>query len=96
MGVEKNILKAIEYYKQFVTNKENRSFIKTNAIDEKIYVSKIFYNHYYYPSNNNLGLIYITESDHENLEFAEYYLKEAGFNEYQVSQNNYCFYVNFI
>ena len=62
------------------------------------YILNNITNEHYYQSNNDVGLIYITEKDYFNINLAEKYLKEAGYNEYPFGQNNlglyYQYYVN--
>ena len=42
-----------------------------------------------YRSNNDLGLIFLTEKNFQNIELGEKYIKEAGLNEYPFGQNNF-------
>lgn len=86
--VKRDILKAINYYEKCSINKSSKFVLLSNNDEESIYEEKILYNQYYYQSNNDLGLIYITEKEHINREMAEKYLNEAGLNEYPPGQNN--------
>lgn len=86
-GIEIDISKAICYFtlsssikkKAFSLELSQYAFIDDHDMK----------NNFYYRSNNNLGLIFITEKRFQNIELAEKYIKEAGLNEYPFGQNNY-------
>ena len=95
-GVDKNLEKAIDFYKKCGEKRKYELIYKSNndiSIQEKTKT-----NYHFYQSNNNLGLIYITEPNCRNEKLAEEYLKIAGLNEYPIGQNNlglfYQFYLN--
>lgn len=96
-GVEKDIKKAIEYY---LKSTENHYFQDKSIVEDSDNISQASYksdrnNFNYYRSNNDLGLIYVTEKEFQNKELARKYLQEAGNNEYPFGQNNYGLFYQF-
>lgn len=79
-GVDIDILKAVEYYKKCADTKSYISILNSTDMDLD--------NSCYYRSNNDIGLIYITELQYQNIELASDYIKIAGLNEYPFGQNS--------
>ena len=80
-----NIYKSIQYFLQSI--KIHFDSIETYVHNDKLCLIKNIYNKFYYHSNNDLGLIYITVFN--DLEKAYKYIKEAAFGEYPFGQNNF-------
>ena len=80
-----DIQRAIDYYFKSIQTHYDTALFYNYA--DRYYTFKTIYNHYYYQSNNNLGLIYLTIF--QDFEKASEYIKEAGLNEYPFGQNNY-------
>ena len=77
--------KSIHYFLQSTAIKYEKIRV-VNKIDNFPYY-KWVNNHYYYHSNNDLGLIYFTVF--EDIEKATHFIKLAAFGEYPYGQNNY-------
>ncbi|KAK8849286.1 hypothetical protein M9Y10_018655 [Tritrichomonas musculus] len=80
-----DIASAIKYFMRCIENDVGKE-INFNEYYFS-YVSDLKYNEYLYYACNNLGLIYLTVF--EDVEKATFFIREAGFNEYPVGQNNY-------
>lgn len=89
-----DIQNAIKYYEECALN-HDEIFI---FYDENEWNEDNHINRYYYCSNNDLSLIYLTEKDFLDIAKAEKYLKITVNNEYLFGQNNlglfYEFYSN--
>ncbi|KAK8893003.1 hypothetical protein M9Y10_030259 [Tritrichomonas musculus] len=82
---EKNIYKAIQYLLKCIDIPTGVVELYNSSDGLATYQYKV--NNYYYPSFNDLGLIYLTVF--QDIEKAEKYIKEAGLNEYPFGQNNF-------
>ncbi|KAK8892691.1 hypothetical protein M9Y10_029931 [Tritrichomonas musculus] len=80
-----DIPKAIQYYQKSIEIHYDK--IKTFSNMDSFYTLKNIYNRYFYHSNNNLCLIYITIFN--DIDKATPFIKEAAFGEYPFGQNNF-------
>ena len=93
-GVDRDIDKSIQYYKESCLKKDfvDQNFAFEYNNETTSYFEMNEYNFNYYRSNNDLGLIYLFENDHQKKdnELAEKFLKE-----YPFGQNNYGLFCEF-
>ncbi|KAK8886576.1 spindle assembly checkpoint kinase [Tritrichomonas musculus] len=86
LGVKSDIKKAIEFYQSAAIHENSVKLYDPG----QIFVIDLDENNlFYYPSSNNLGLIYITEFCYENRDSAEKCISNAGMNEYSFGQNTF-------
>ena len=89
-GVNINIQKTIEFYQQSAAMYYNTIKVYDNQDpDDIFFVEEYENNFFFYPSINNLGLIYLTELGYTDQDLAGKYLQKAGLNEYPFGQNNW-------
>ena len=80
-----DINKSIYYYKKCIDIHYGQ--IKMYDLVNHCYIYTEIYNKYFYHSNNDLGLIYLTVF--QDVDNATKYIKEAAFGEYPFGQNNF-------
>ncbi|KAK8840589.1 hypothetical protein M9Y10_030800 [Tritrichomonas musculus] len=83
--LEVNIPLAVQYFLKSTEIHYGQARVDNNA--DHTYMIKNIYNNYYYHSQNDLGLIYLTF--YKDIENATKYIKEAAFGEYPFGQNNF-------
>ncbi|KAK8839463.1 hypothetical protein M9Y10_031818 [Tritrichomonas musculus] len=83
--LEVNIPLAVQYFLKSIEIHYDQARVYNNV--DNFFITKSIYNKYYYHSNNDLGLIYLTI--YEDIENATKYIKESAFGEYPFGQNNF-------